>query len=140
MLGETKGRGNDKPSPKYHPMILKLLYSDLVDGIKGGGHDPANNFSIGDLPKEQADRLMKFKPQMLPLHDRIKKFGFNSSVIAEIENKLDENDIEYVEIKSDFSIMKEWNDVEDFYTDLYISDPIYGKSIKDLVTNRKIYR
>jgi hypothetical protein len=57
-LGEMKGRGNDKPSPKYHSAIMKLLTSPEA-GIKhvvGGGYLPENNFHVNDLsPQHQAE-------------------------------------------------------------------------------------
>jgi len=33
-----KGRGNDKPAPKYHPYVVELLRHHLIRGIKGGGY------------------------------------------------------------------------------------------------------
>lgn len=68
-LGEMKGRGNDKPSPKYHAAILALLNSDIVRGIKGGGYLPENNFSILDLGPEVAHQMVSENPLLLPVHD-----------------------------------------------------------------------
>jgi hypothetical protein len=62
MLGETKGRGNKKPAKHYHKQIIKLLDSDLVIGIKGGGYLPESNFELSDLPKSEQERLVKNKP------------------------------------------------------------------------------
>jgi len=60
LLGEMKGRGNDKPAPQYHPYIVRLLeQADLVRGIVGGGYMPEHNFSLDDLPPEQQERLKK---------------------------------------------------------------------------------
>ena len=60
LLGEMKGRGNEKPAPRYHPYIVALLErKDLVLGIKGGGYLPGNNFSLEDLPPEQQERVKK---------------------------------------------------------------------------------
>lgn len=52
-LGETKGRNNNKPAAKYHDMIIALLKTKLVVGMKGGGYAPANNFKLSDLTDEQ---------------------------------------------------------------------------------------
>ena len=60
LLGEMKGRGNEKPAPRYHPYIVALLErKDLVFGIKGGGYMPESNFSLKDLPPEQRERVKK---------------------------------------------------------------------------------
>ena len=64
MLGEMKGRGNDKPAEKYHRYIISLLESDIVKGIQGGGYMPENNFSMTDLKPEEADALMEKKPAL----------------------------------------------------------------------------
>lgn len=57
FLGETKGRNNNKPSQKYHDMIIALLNTELVKGIKGGGYAPQNNFKLTDLTDEQQASL-----------------------------------------------------------------------------------
>src|SRR6266851_947531 len=49
QLGEMKGRGNDKPAPKYHFYIVALLRHHMINGIKGGGYMPENNFAMEDL-------------------------------------------------------------------------------------------
>ncbi len=57
FLGETKGRNNNKPSAKYHDMIMALLKTDRVVGIKGGGYAAQNNFKLTDLTDEQQQEL-----------------------------------------------------------------------------------
>lgn len=64
MLGEMKGRGNDKPAAKYHRHIVSLLESDYVKGITGGGYMPENNFAMSDLDPELAETLMDKKPAL----------------------------------------------------------------------------
>lgn len=64
LLGEAKGRGNTKPSKKYHPAIMALLKSPWVDSIKGGGYKPENNFSFEDLNQKQQQVVSKTKPYM----------------------------------------------------------------------------
>lgn len=61
FLGEMKGRGNDKPSAKYHKAILALLKSPYVNGIAGGGYKPENNFALDDLPYGEIENLKKAK-------------------------------------------------------------------------------
>lgn len=63
MLGEMKGRANEKPSEKYHNVILELLKSPMIKGIEGGGYAPANNFAITDLSPEKAAYVTKNLPR-----------------------------------------------------------------------------
>jgi len=64
VLGEMKGRGNSKPSEKYHPAIIKLLLSNHIGTIEGGGYSPQNNFSLRDLTPEQQKMLLDKKPYL----------------------------------------------------------------------------
>jgi hypothetical protein len=64
VLGESKGRGNDKPAEKYHPAILELLKSPLVRTIRGGGYAPENNFQLSDLSEGELEALKKVKPDI----------------------------------------------------------------------------
>lgn len=66
-LGESKGRDNHKPSPKYHPQIMALLLGSwkgkpIVELIKGGGYKPENNFQVSDLSPEDQQILLKHNP------------------------------------------------------------------------------
>jgi hypothetical protein len=61
-IGEMKGRNNEKPIEKYHGMIIALLKDDRVEGIKGGGYMPENNFSLDDLTAEEQKELKALKP------------------------------------------------------------------------------
>ena len=54
-LGEMKGRGNEKPSKKYHPAIVKLLNQGYFP--EGGGYAPESNFNLSDLSEEHAKNL-----------------------------------------------------------------------------------
>lgn len=75
FLGEMKGRANEKPHPKYHEKIIALLMLPQVKGLKGGGHEPENNFDMGDLSGEQRERLYEAKPALMPLNKYFDKFG-----------------------------------------------------------------
>lgn len=69
MLGEMKGRGNDKPAARYHPYIVALLKLPMIKGIVGGGYLPAHNFSISDLDDNTREALIKEKPALASLKD-----------------------------------------------------------------------
>jgi hypothetical protein len=63
-LGESKGRGNSKPTAKYHPAIVELLKSKYIATIVGGGYLPENNFHFKDLDKDTREELEELKPQI----------------------------------------------------------------------------
>jgi len=83
-LGEMKGRGNDKPAPQYHPYILRLLESDIVDKVKGGGYLPEHNFKLGDLSEEQREELAQKKPSMATFYLRFRKEGASPGLVADV--------------------------------------------------------
>lgn len=64
VLGEMKGRSNDKPASKYHPYIIELLKLPIIKRIKGEGYLPENNFKLSDLNNDQLSDLIKFKPEI----------------------------------------------------------------------------
>ncbi len=64
MLTEMKGRGNDRPSPKFNDMIVALIRSPIVKGIVGGGYKPENNFSLSTLPDDLHIEMIKEKPEL----------------------------------------------------------------------------
>lgn len=72
VLGEMKGRGNSKPSKKYHPAIMQLLLSNEIASIEGGGYAPKNNFSLDDLTPEQK-ALIRGKKPYIDQPDKFKK-------------------------------------------------------------------
>jgi hypothetical protein len=80
-LGEMKGRANEKPNPKYHPHILKLLTYKvntssrgdgedyLIKRIVGGGYAADNNFDISDLSEEQSEMLFRLRPELFKFRE-----------------------------------------------------------------------
>lgn len=109
-LGEMKGRGNDKPAAKYHKYIVSLLEMNQIEGIKGGGYAPENNFALSDLDTETMNRLLDKKPELGTALDCYKKFGMSEKLARRIMHDLDENGIDYVRWGKDYSYMV----VEDF--------------------------
>jgi hypothetical protein len=76
-LMEMKGRGNKKPAPQYHEMIVKLLLythggehlpggegTYLVNDLVGGSWLPENDFSIEDLSPELKKKLLTARPDL----------------------------------------------------------------------------
>ena len=64
VLGEMKGKANEKPKQKYHKAIIKLLESKFVVHVWGGGYEEGRNFSLDDLTQEEQEHLLKLKPEI----------------------------------------------------------------------------
>lgn len=61
MLGEMKGRENNKPSPQYHKYIVALLKLPMIKGISGGGYKRETNFNLYDLDDKTREEFLEFK-------------------------------------------------------------------------------
>lgn len=123
-LGEMKGRGNEKPNKKYHPYIIKLLLSDYVEGVKGGGYMPENNFQLNDLDQATRERLIERKPQLASLYDLYKKEGLTNRVKNKIYEKINvENLPDIYGIEDDKVIVQHWDDFDDLLREIdYIKE------------------
>lgn len=91
-LGEMKGRGNDKPSERYHRYIVPLIMDNRIKGLNGGGYLPESNFKVTDLPNWE--QLVEKKPHLMEIGDYINRFGPDESVLdrIELENDVVEED------------------------------------------------
>ena len=120
LIGEMKGRGNEKPAEKYHPHIIALLKSDLVNGIKGGGYLPENNFSVNDLSEEEQEDLFSVKPQYASVSYLYKKYGMNKSLAEKITHEMDANDITFSGFTEDlkYGIIKTYPNWEHLVADV----------------------
>jgi hypothetical protein len=92
-LGEMKGRGNDKPQPKYHAYIVELLRHHMIRGIKGGGYMPENNFSTSDLEPQTREQLIADKPELKGLLGYYEEEGMTDRVLDMLGTKLRERDL-----------------------------------------------
>lgn len=102
LIGEMKGRGNEKPAEKYHPHIIALLKSDLVNGIKGGGYLPENNFSVNDLSEEEQEDLFAVKPQYASISYLYKKHGMDEGLAAKITREFQHSGHRFLGFTEDF--------------------------------------
>lgn len=93
QLGEMKGRFNKSPDQAYragdapsnfHREIVALLKLPLIQGIKGGGFAPEDNFKLDDLDKATRDALLDSKPALQPLWWRFAEFGLTKQIIGQI--------------------------------------------------------
>jgi hypothetical protein len=115
-LGEMKGRNNNKPQPKYHPYIIALIKSKHVDGIKGGGHDPANNFSMNDLDQETVEELVALKPQLETLSIKYARVGLTDEIVHAIYDEISEKglpEVHDIDIDTKNVVLEHWDDLED---------------------------
>jgi hypothetical protein len=117
-LGEMKGRANEKPAEKYHKVIVDLLLSDMVTRITGGGHDPANNFSVNDLSDEMQETLFSKKPVFASMKYKIKNGIATNDDFDEIREVFSEynfgNDADFaVDIATNTVTLGSFDDMDD---------------------------
>ena len=101
LLGETKGRVNQKPSAKYHDVIIDLLRDPRVKGIKGGGHNPHDNFFMDDLPEDIMEKLIEEKPGLATPEYDYKKRGMTQELLTRIDAMIDSINITVPEYDKD---------------------------------------
>jgi hypothetical protein len=134
MLGEMKGRNNDKPIEKYHKYIIALLKLPLIKGISGGGYMPENNFTMADLPEEQARELVKMKPLLADLMTLYMLAG--NKVNAAVQKKLNhifkgygEEAPQYDRKENGFVIAR-FKDLDDAVEEVFGSDSLMYKILQ----------
>ena len=66
-LGEMKAKNNQKPLPKYHPEIIKLILWDRIKGIDKPKiqYNPAANFNVFDLNEKNLAYIDQVKPELI---------------------------------------------------------------------------
>lgn len=120
-LGEMKGRANEKPQARYHPYIIELLKNPIVQGIKGGGYMPENNFSMDDLDHDVAEQLIEMKPELGGLRYVVKKYGLEDKrSISLLNEKCRANNVSYYGFSDDHKqvILEKWGDLSQFLRDV----------------------
>lgn len=130
VLGEMKGRFNQKPShafkaghapSDFHDEIVTLLRHPLIQGIRGGGHAPDQNFSLRDLDDATREELMVEKPELGGPAYVLDKHGATSKEgIAAIKAYLDSIGLELsgsFELVGEDFVLDVWNSLEDFCED-----------------------
>ena len=128
LLGEMKGRFNEKPGDDLHPYIVALLRNDIVEGIKGGGYLPQNNFNLNDLDYEEKEELVEEKPELAGLWETYRKEGLSDKFKSRLEDVLQSqnlmpNILEYPkenskEDKREAVKIHEWDDFGIFLEDI----------------------
>ncbi len=136
ILGETKGRGNSKPTLKYHPAIVKLLLSNEIGAIKGGGYAPENNFEFTDLTPD----LQKIVKDKKPFIDDPYRFANKRErVVSGLYKKVQSKTIQSSTPETVGSILPEI-----IYKKLKPTDRMYdmdpSKKITDQVLNNILWK
>jgi hypothetical protein len=99
MLGQMKGKANDKPAPKYHKYIIPLLTHKVtintkgesgffIKGIRGGGYRPETNFSLDDLTEEESDNVIAINKNLDILHLVVVEFGEDRVKVSGKSNQI----------------------------------------------------
>ena len=138
MLGEMKGRANNKPSNKYYKYIIPLLQHSIIKGIKGGGHKPHTNFALADLPDRDRKKLQKLKPALLSLQEYIKIYGLDKKVVKRLRDATDlllvydkKSRTWLVELDSDTTLHKLLKDIGNRTTQ-WLADIVYGEEFLEV--------
>lgn len=117
VLGEMKGRNNDKPVPKYHPYIIELLKDPRIKGIVGGGYLPEHNFSMNDLTKEQRMEIAAVNPNVgTTIRDYYEEHGMDENLEQRIRTVLELPESARYDDNYGF-IIHEWKSQGEFIND-----------------------
>jgi hypothetical protein len=90
VLGQRKGKANEKPVPKYHPYIVELLKLPIIKDLKKGEYRPETDFKLSDLNQKEIEELLKVKPEMKTTyykHEILSKDGTHSNITQDIIHK-----------------------------------------------------
>jgi hypothetical protein len=124
-IGEAKGKGNNKPTEKYHPYIAKLLSNEkIVKGIKGGGYAPENNFKFNDLSDDLKNKVIENNPNIkeasMSIWEKYKTYGLTSEVKSKVEDYLDRLFTSYMEWdeENNNAIVEQYNDLQTFANEI----------------------
>jgi len=122
ILGEMKGRANQKPNIKYHPYIIDLLKQDIVVSIEGGGYEPENNFDLSDLTDEQQQALLNEKPGLAGIMELYNTQGFDGVVRDAIERVLDNHKMHYESIRDNFVYIEDFKTLSDLFNEFDLTN------------------
>ena len=117
ILGEMKGRENNKPKERYHPYILKLFKIKkngdwLVQYVVGGGYKPEANFDLDDLSGERLEQLYKVRPDLKPLIQIYQEDGLTEDIINKIKSI---DGFESIDKEKDLVLYYAFEDLEELF-------------------------
>jgi hypothetical protein len=112
IVGEMKGRGNKKPHFDYHPQILKLLESEWVGFVFGGGYLASENWSPEDLSDEKIwKEMVRVKPELTSVLAYLKAHGKEAGAWA-IHHLL-QIKMTAENIRDEKIVIQEWSDISE---------------------------
>ncbi len=125
-LGEMKGRNNQKPDRKYHPVIMELLKQPFVKEVRGGGYKPMNNFMLKDLSSEDRQKLNTVRPDLKSPFDKYYEtkeldddmFNVLQQTAQNQGESLEGYDENSIIVATDMSVV----DIYEQYSDKYIGE------------------
>jgi len=134
-LYEIKGFRNQKPNPKYHPYLVKLIMSDYVNGMVGGGYKAENNFTLLDLPEVQARELAKQKPNLIEPNVILDFFPEGSNNFWEYIKKLNNKALfdKFIKPKLKQETVKKILEMKPEFMEVTDIERIYGLRSKQMV-------
>jgi hypothetical protein len=111
LLGEMKGYDNKKPADEYHDYIIKLLKDDRVQGIKGGGYRPEENFSLDDLSFSEKQELVALKPELGGITELYRKEGMTKRVYSLVMESLKSRKLQNITYRPEHKdfVVYTWN-------------------------------
>ncbi len=116
VLGEMKGRNNDKPVAKYHPYIVELLKDNRIKGVVGGGYLPEHNFAMTDLTGAQRKQVSQANPNIgMTIKDYYNEHGMDDNLVGRIRTILELDEDAHYEDGS--FVIHEWKDHDAFIED-----------------------
>lgn len=135
ILGEMKGRANSKPKEELHPVILRLLMNDIIQGIAGGGYKPENNFSLDDLGEENKKKVLQRKPQLGTLLEQYEIVGkITDHIVNRLAAEFDAYDIEYTNIDNEYIHVERFDSFANFL-DTYKNNLTTAKAVSDQLSD-----
>jgi hypothetical protein len=121
LLGEMKGKFNEKPGSEHYNEIVALLRSPIVHGIKGGGYKPENNFRVEDLDEDTRADLTDEKPELGGLYALYKKHTIHDPrVMSALEERLRTENLTPPMLRADAQgnfTLQVWGDLASFAED-----------------------
>lgn len=109
MLGEMKGRANNKPSERYHQAIVELLKHPDIHSLRGGGYAPERNFSLKDLPENERKQIESIKPDIgNPIMHMLR-----AGKKQDLADELGMDDGDDISLEGGEVVLAKFNDLED---------------------------
>ena len=116
VLGEMKGKNNDKPTQRYHNYIVALLKDRRIAAIAGGGYLPEHNFAFDDLTEAQKAEVKQANPSVgLGVREYWDEYGMDDQLAGRIKTLLGLESAAYD--RNWGFVLRKWGSEEEFLRD-----------------------